>query len=179
MRRLLSAVTAMSILSAQSVLAQPQCASLTDQSAFEVQALRSELMVLATGCHEDDRYNAFIHRYQSDLQANERAIDAYFKHRFGASGRAEHDRFVTELANAMSRQGSELGGDFCPRNGMMFSEVLALSSPADLPSYAAGKDLVPASVTICAPPSTARSKTRATEVKGDTPKSGRKAVTAN
>jgi hypothetical protein len=179
MRRLLSAVTALSLLSAQPVLAQPQCSSLTDQSAFEVQALRSELMVLATGCHEDDRYNAFIRRYQADLQANERAIDAYFKHRFGSSGRAEHDRFVTELANAMSRQGSELGGDFCPRNGMMFSEVLALSSPTDLPNYAAGKDLVPASVTICAPPPSARSKTRATEVKGDSVKSARKAVTLN
>ncbi len=129
---------------------------MTDQSAFEVQALRSELMVLATGCHEDERYNAFIRRYQSDLQANERAIDAYFKQRFGSSGQTEHDRFVTELANAMSRQGSEMGGDFCPRNGMIFNEVLALPSASDLPNYAAGKDLVPASVTICAPLPTGR-----------------------
>src|ERR1700680_3126488 len=110
MRRLLSVVTAMSILSIQPVLAEQQCTSLTDQSAFEVQALRSELMVLATGCHNDDQYNAFIRRYQPDLQANERAIDAYFKHRYGRSGQIEHDRFVTELANAISRQGSDLGG---------------------------------------------------------------------
>src|ERR1700761_5992471 len=128
MRRLLSAVTALTLLSAQPVLAERQCASMADQSAFEVQALRSELMVLATGCHEDDRYNAFIRRYQADLQANERAIDAYFKRRYGRSGQTEHDRFVTELANAMSRQGSDLGGDFCERNGLMFSEVLALPS---------------------------------------------------
>ena len=151
MRRLLSAVTALTLLSAQPVLAERQCASLADQSAFEVQALRSELMVLATGCHDDDRYNAFIRRYQPDLQANERLISSYFSHRYGRSGQTEHDRFVTELANAMSRQGSDLGGDFCPRNGMIFNEVLALRSSAELQDYVAGKNLVPASVEICTP----------------------------
>jgi hypothetical protein len=149
MRRLLSAVTALTVLSAQPVLAERQCASLADQTAFEVQALRSELMVLATGCHDDDRYNAFIRRYQPDLQANERLINSYFQHRYGRAGQTEHDRFVTELANAMSRQGSDLGGDFCPRNGMIFNEVLALRSSGELQDYAAGKNLVPATIEIC------------------------------
>ncbi len=151
MRRIVSAVVALTMLSAQPVLAQQKCSSLSDQSAFEVQALRSELMVLATGCHDDERYNAFIRRYQTDLQGNERAIDAYFQHRYGRAGQTEHDRFVTDLANAISRQGSDLGGDFCPRNGMIFHEVLALPSQAELADFAAGKNLVPASVEICAP----------------------------
>ena len=151
MRRVVSSVAALTLLSVQPVLAQQQCSSLQDQSAFEVQALRSELMVLATGCHDDDRYNAFIRRFQSDLQGNERAINAYFQHRYGREGQTEHDRFVTDLANAISRQGSELGGDFCPRNGMIFHEVLALKSATQLADFAAGKDLVPASVEICAP----------------------------
>lgn len=151
MRRVVTAVTALTLLSAQPVLAQRQCTSLSDQSAFEVQALRSELMVLATGCHEDDRYNAFIRRFQADLQGNERAINAYFQHRYGRAAQTEHDRFVTDLANAISHQGSDLGGDFCPRNGMIFNEVLALQSPAELPDFAAGKNLVPATVEICTP----------------------------
>jgi hypothetical protein len=151
MRRVVSAVTALTMLSAQPVLAQRPCTSLSDQSAFEVQALRSELMVLATGCHEDDRYNAFIRRFQADLQGNERAINAYFQHRYGRAAQTEHDRFVTDLANAISRQGTDLGGDFCPRNGMIFNEVLALQSATDLADFAAGKDLVPASVEICTP----------------------------
>ena len=151
MRRVLSAVVALTMLSAQPVLAQQQCTSLSDQSAFEVQALRSQLMVLATGCHYDDRYNAFIRRFQADLQGNERAINAYFQHRYGRAGQTEHDRFVTDLANAISRQGSDLGGDFCPRNGMIFHEVLALQSQTELADFAAGKNLVPASVEICAP----------------------------
>ncbi len=151
MRRFVSAVTALTLLSVQPVLAQPQCSSVADQSAFEVQALRSELMVLATGCHDDDRYNAFIRRYQGDLQGNERTINAYFQHRYGRMAQTEHDRFVTDLANAISRQGSDLGGDFCPRNGLIFNEVLALESAAELTDFAAGKNLIPASVDVCAP----------------------------
>ena len=165
MRRFVSAVAALTMLSTQPVLAQRQCSSVSDQSAFEVQALRSELMVLATGCHDDDRYNAFIRRYQADLQANERAIDAYFKHRYGKSAQVEHDRFVTDLANAISRQGSDLGGDFCPRNGMIFHEVLALQSATQLADFAAGKNLVPASVEICAPMPTSAAKARKVAVK--------------
>ncbi len=151
MRRLLGVVSAISLLSAQPVLAVQQCSSTADQTAFEIQALRSELMVLATGCNDDVQYNAFIRRYQPDLQANERAISAYFSRHYGRSAQTEHDHFVTELANAMSRQGSDMGGDFCSRNGLIFNEVLALPAPSDLPEFAAGKELVPASVEICTP----------------------------
>ena len=151
MRQFVSFAVTLTMLSAQPVLAQRQCSSLSDQSAFEVQALRSELMVLATGCHDDDEYNAFIRRFQADLQSNERAINAYFQHRYGRAAQTEHDRFVTDLANAISRQGTALGGDFCPRNGMIFHEVLALQSSTELADFAAGKDLVPASIEICTP----------------------------
>jgi hypothetical protein len=162
MRRVVSAVAALTMLSAQPVLAERQCTSLADQSAFEIQALRSELMVLATGCHEDDRYNSFIRRYQADLQGNEKAINAYFQHRYGRAAQTEHDRFVTDLANAISRQGSDLGGDFCPRNGLIFAEVLALESSTELADFAAGKNLVPASVDICTPmPSSAAASRKA------------------
>jgi hypothetical protein len=160
MRRVVSAVAALTLLSVQPVMAAQQCASLADQSAFEIQALRSELMVLATGCRDDDRYNAFIRRFQADLQGNEKAVHAYFQHRYGRSAQTEHDRFVTDLANAMSRQGSDLGGDFCPRNGLIFSEVLALNSSSELADFAAGKNLVPSSVNICTPVSSAAAPAR-------------------
>jgi hypothetical protein len=149
MRLLFLGAAVLGTLALQPAMAQRQCTSPTDQSAFEVQALRSELMVLATGCREGDRYNAFMRRYQSDLMANEKAISTYFKRKYGRTGQQEHDRFVTELANAKSREGSQLGTDFCPRNSMMFSEVMALRGPTELAEYAAGKDLVPASLAVC------------------------------
>lgn len=159
MRRLLLGLAAISAVALQPALAQRQCTSSADQSAFEVQALRSELMVLAMGCHDDDRYNAFMRRFQPDLMANEKAIDAYFKRAYGRTAQTEHDKFVTDLANAISREGTQLGGDFCPRNGAVFNEVMALHTQTELADYAAGKDLVPASLDICttsAPARTAR-----------------------
>ncbi|MDR3537092.1 MAG: hypothetical protein P4L71_11390 [Acetobacteraceae bacterium] len=149
MHRLLLGMAAIGALALQPALAQRQCTSPVDQSAFEVQALRSELMVLAMGCHDDDRYNAFMRRFQPDLMANEKAIDAYFKRAYGRSAQTEHDRFVTDLANAISREGTQLGGDFCPRNGAVFAEVMALHSTTELADYAAGKDLVPNTLDIC------------------------------
>lgn len=166
MRRylLMLGVTAACAAALHTAVAQQQCASSSDQSLFEVRALRSELMVLALGCQDDARYNAVIRRFQADLLANDRAMDAYFKRRYGRSAQFEHDRFVTDLANALSRQGSQLGGDFCPRNGMLFNEVMALREAADLPDYAAGKDLVPASLSICTEPA-APSKARKVEAR--------------
>jgi hypothetical protein len=146
---LAAAAGAACVMTARQPAAETQCLSPTDREAFDVQALRSELMVLATGCQKDDNYNAFVHRYQSDLVHNEKQISEIFKHRYGRRGQAEHDRFVTELANAESDSGTRLGTDFCPRNSMMFTEVMALRGPNDLPAYAAGKDLLPPSLDLC------------------------------
>ena len=160
MRRFITAVAAFSLIASQSAFAARPCTSLSDQSVFEIQALRSELMVLATGCHDDTQYNAFIRRYQPELQANERQIAAYFQHRYGRAGQTEHDRFVTDLANAISRQGSDLGGDFCPRNGLIFREVMALDGAGQLDDYAAAKNLIPASLDVCTPMATSAATVR-------------------
>jgi hypothetical protein len=148
-RPIVSAFTAVCLLASQSAFAAAPCASASDQAAFDVQALRSELVVLATGCHDDEDYNAFVRRFQPDLQANERQISTYFQHRYGRNGQTEHDRFVTDLANAMSRAGSDIGSDFCPRNGEIFHEVMALSTASQLTDYAAGKNLMPTSIAVC------------------------------
>jgi hypothetical protein len=163
-RRFLSGLAATGLLLAQQAAAQQQCASPTDQAMFEIQALKSELMVLATSCRTDTQYNAFVNRYQASLADNERAFDDYFKHRYGKLGQREHDSYITALANAQSDGGMRLGSDFCPRNTALFDEVLALRSSTDLPHYAAGKDLAPASLGACAapPPPAPIPKARAT-----------------
>jgi hypothetical protein len=133
----------------QNAAAQLHCMTPADRATFDVQALRSEMMVLATGCSDDAEYNAFIRRYQPELQANERQIDAWFKKNFGSHAQTEHDRFVTDLANAQSSDGTRLGSDFCPHNGMIFQEVMALANAGELSPFAAGQDLVPASLNVC------------------------------
>jgi len=62
MRRTMSTLAIVAILTAQQAQAQAplNCLTPEERSAVEVASLRSELMVLATGCHRDDSYNAFI-----------------------------------------------------------------------------------------------------------------------
>jgi hypothetical protein len=149
MRRLLSSLAAVSLLTVQQAHAQLDCLRPPERSVVDVAALRSELMVLATGCHQDERYNAFIRKFQPDLMGNEKAVGDIFKRMYGKRAQQEHDRFVTELANGESDAGAHLGSDFCERNSLLFSEVMALQGASELPAYAAGKDLVPNSVDVC------------------------------
>jgi hypothetical protein len=149
MRRLLSSLAAVSLLTVQQAQAELQCLPPQERAVVEVAALRSELMVLATGCHDDDGYNAFIRKFQADLMGNEKAIGEIFQHKYGRRGQQEHDQFITDLANAESSASMRLGTDFCDHNGMILHEVLALRSANELASYAAGKDLVPASLGVC------------------------------
>jgi hypothetical protein len=151
MRRLLYSLATLSLLAAQQAHAELDCLRPQERSVVEVAALRSELMVLATGCHQDDRYNAFIRKYQPDLMGNEKAVGEVFKRMYGKRAQQEHDRFTTDLANGESSAGMHLGTDFCDRNSVLFSEVMALQDAAELPAYAAGKDLVPATVDMCPP----------------------------
>lgn len=149
MRLMLLSLAAAGTLVCQLAAAQTQCLAPTERAVFDVQALRSEMMVLATGCSEDSAYNAFMERYKPALLANEHEIDAWFKRKYGRRAQFEHDRFITELANAQSDAGTHMGTEFCPHNGVLFHEVMALQDTAELASFAAGQDLVPASLNMC------------------------------
>ncbi len=160
MHRVLVSLAAVAALAVPQAWAQLQCLAPAERSVVEVAALRSELMVLATGCHQDESYNAFIRKYQADLMSNEKAVGELFKRKYGRRGQQEHDRFTTDLANAESNASMHLGSDFCAHNGEMFSEVMALRSPSELSAYAAGKDLVPPSMEVCTEIAMAHTPTR-------------------
>ena len=149
MHRVLVSLAAVAALAVPQAWAQLQCLAPAERSVVEVAALRSQLMVLATGCHQDDSYNAFIRKYQADLMNNEKAVGELFRRKYGSRGQQQHDQFTTELADAESSAGMHLGSDFCAHNGALFSEVMALRSASELTAYAAGKDLVPPSMEVC------------------------------
>ena len=88
------------------------------------------------------------------IRAETTKIEAFndLLRKYGKRAQTEHDRFVTELANGESSAGMHLGSDFCDRNGMIFTEVMALRSASELTPYAAGKDLVPATLEMCPEP---------------------------
>lgn len=126
-----------------------RCPSQQEQSVFEVEALKTELMVVGITCKEEDRYNAFVRRFQPELAANNRAVGQYFARVKGRAGQRANDAYITNLAQARATEAQALGSDFCPRNTALFNEVMALPSAAELPAYAAGKDLIPANLGAC------------------------------
>jgi hypothetical protein len=160
MRRLFP-VAALVIGSALAAAASPahaaQCASLADQSAYEVLSLRTQMILLATKCSRDQDYNKnFIVRFQPVLQANEREVLAYFRRLYGGAGQGRKDTFSTELVNVMSQEANTQGNEFCPRANMIIGEMNALRSMDELVAYAAVKDLGPAGTSMCPAAAAAR-----------------------
>jgi hypothetical protein len=150
-KRNVAALLAAAMLLGQPAHALSRCANETDQAIFEVEALKTELMVVATTCKgaSEDRYNEFVRRYQQALVVTNRGIGQYFSRSHGKAGQRQQDIFITELANARSNAARQLGSDFCPRNNGLFDEVMSLQGVTDLPAYAATKDLLSSGVTAC------------------------------
>jgi hypothetical protein len=139
MRTLFSGLLAVGLLTSQMAAAE-NCARPADKSAFDVAGLKSQLMVTAITCEVTERYNAFILRYRPHLLAQEKVLNAYFSRSFGKRGQAEHDNYITSLANSQSENGLKAGTQFCSQNIAMFDEVMALHSAVELPDYAANKN---------------------------------------
>lgn len=128
-----------------------RCPTEEQQRMFELSALKTELMVIATTCGNEDAYNAFINRYRSHLSENDHAVIRHFTSRDRRAGQRANDTFITNLANARAQEANRVGADFCARNAQLFKEVMSLPSAAELAPYAAAKDLLPASLGSCAP----------------------------
>lgn len=148
---LLGAAAAFSLVLMPAAQAAQRCSNPEDQAVFELEALKTELMVVATTCkgNNEDRYNAFVTRYRAALVESNRRLGQYFTRAHGRAGQRQNDIFITELANARSNVARTLGGDYCPRNAGLFEEVMALPNVTDLPAYAATKDLLSSGVTAC------------------------------
>ena len=152
MRILLSSVLAAGLLASQVSQAQT-CARPADKTAFDVAGLKSQLMVTAITCEATERYNTFIMRYRPDLVAQEKVLTAYFVRSFGRKAQAEHDDYITSLANSQSENGLKSGTAFCDRNMAMFDDVMKLHGGAELSDYATGKAPVqPIELVACTAP---------------------------
>lgn len=150
MRFLMSGLLVAGLLGSQFATAAEQCARPADRTAFDMQGLKSELMVTALSCGVQPRYNAFITRFRSDLGVEEKALNTYFSRSYGRSGQKAHDDYVTQLANEQSSDGLKAGTAFCARNVGMFDEVQALRGASEVSSYVTGKDIIqPVSLQDC------------------------------
>ena len=149
-RRMVGAVLALSLVAGP---AGARCARDEDQAAFDIQALKSELVVLAVGaCEQEDKYNEFVVRFRPQLIASDRALTEWFSRNHGRRGAAAQNAFVTDVTNLRSLNAQRLGTDYCARNSAIWGELAALPAADNLAAYAAGKNLVPAEITSCDAP---------------------------
>jgi len=146
------AMTVAGTLLGQAALAAPSsCVRPSERAAIDVEGLKSQLMVIALACDARDRYNAFVNRYKSELNSDEKQIGGYFTRAYGRTSRKQQDDYVTSLANGQSESGTKRGTLFCQEHLPMFDQVMALRGDAELAEYAAGQELSqPISAEACA-----------------------------
>ena len=140
------------MLAAGQALAVPsECTRAADRTAFDTEGLKSELMVTALACKQQEKYNEFIRTYQPAVAAEEKDLNAYFKRVYGKRYRNAYDEYISNLANAQSDNSLKSGTAFCSEFQSMFDEVMSLHNASELPDYANSQDIVqPASFQTCA-----------------------------
>jgi hypothetical protein len=117
----------------------PACEYPDDQRAFDIEGLKSQLMVTALVCKQQDKYNAFMSRYQPDVAQEERALNAYFKRSYGKSYQKAYDEYITNLADIQEQDGLKAGNAFCDNLPAMFDEVMSLHDSSELHDFANSK----------------------------------------
>jgi hypothetical protein len=114
----------------------PICPRPDEAQAIDVSALISQLQVLTVSCHSlDAKYNAVIRQLHPLLARNERTLRSYFARAYGRRGQAEHDDYITTLANVQSDHDLKFGDQLCYYRRGIFDDVLPLSTPEQLSAY--------------------------------------------
>ena len=139
MRILFSGLVAAGLLTSQIASAAECAVPSADAGALDVAGLKTELMYIALTCNTRDQYNAFVNKYKTELNSDEKKVDTYFGHLYGRTGTKRHDDFTTNLANSQSQTGMIWGNQYCAHNAQVFEEVMALRSSTELEDFAAGR----------------------------------------
>lgn len=148
-RRLIASLLAAASLTVPPAQAAETCVRPAEKAAFDVTALKSRLMVTALVCNSQDRYNAFVTRYRSELLRHDKALQAYFNRVFGRRGQQFRDEYTTQLANSESQNGLQQGSLFCQNNTPLFDRVMAVPEQG-LADFAAGQTIAqPIAVIPC------------------------------
>jgi hypothetical protein len=147
--RTMGAVLAV-LVQSQGALAAP-CTTPAVRSAFEVVALKSDLIVTALTCGRTDAYNADIKRFRSGIAAREDTVEGWFKRNYGASGAARWEDYVTQMANERSSSAIAMGAPFCAEHAVELNEVGRLGSEIDVEAFAAKQNMAqPINIGSCA-----------------------------
>ncbi len=102
------------------------CISPRERQAYEVYALRTDVLVGAQSCRMTDRFNVFVTKFTRELTVEGRELRAFYQKTYGKGGDAHLDDFVTELANTSFVAGSSGGGNLCATTTALLDDVMAV-----------------------------------------------------
>jgi hypothetical protein len=134
--RVVSTALAMLLAANQAMAVPSACTRPADRTAFDTEGLKSELMVTALACKQQDKYNDFIRTYKPAVAAEEKDLNAYFKRVYGRQYQKAYDDYISNLANVQSDSSLKSGTAFCSEFETMFDEVMSLHDASELPDYA-------------------------------------------
>ena len=140
------------------------CVFDADRAAFDIEGLKSQMMVTAVTCHQNDGYNAFLNRYRPQVADAEQTLEAYFRRSYGAkTGPKTYDEYMTQLADNQEQYALKAGTAYCDNLTLMSDEVMSLHTGSELHDYSNAKQLYqPAKFATCtgAPPAALRHSVR-------------------
>ena len=145
-------------------VAAPSCQFPSVRASFDIEGLKSQLMVTALACKEQDKYNVFMSRYKPDVARAEQSLAGYFKQTYGKQSQKAYDEYITNLADVQEQDGLKAGTALCENLPAMFDEVMSLHDPSELHDYVNSKviaqpiDFHPCTGTAPASTTTHRSK---------------------
>jgi hypothetical protein len=111
------------------------CAASNEQAPLQVRILQTELMVAALTCNQRTDYNAFINRFQPQLSAQGKLLQAFFQRKHGSGSAKALNGFVTRIANESSRRGMLKRGLFCHQTAKIHAASKSVE-PAGLLAFA-------------------------------------------
>jgi hypothetical protein len=124
-RRVLSATSFTVAMIACAGAALSACITPRERQAYEVYALRTEILVGAQSCRMTDRFNVFATKFTRELTAEGRELRSHYLKTYGKGGDKALDDFVTRMANSSFVEGSG-GGALCAVTTAIFDDVMAL-----------------------------------------------------
>ncbi len=123
MKTTLASLSLVLSLAAAPALAAP-CVS--PPTTLNARVLQTELMVAALSCNEQQRYNAFVSAFRSEIAAQSASLRKLFSRTYGSNGKRQLNAYVTKLANDASMRSADVGKHaYCASAGSLFAEAMA------------------------------------------------------
>lgn len=114
------------------------CANSSEREALDTRVLQTELVVAALSCGENQRYKAFVGRFENELIKRAGVMKKYFQRSHGGRANKEMNQFVTSLANEASQRSLAESATFCAGATKLFEDLMKVE-PKELVKFASAR----------------------------------------